>query len=201
MLYSMWCSILHQVRFCFARPPGLSTIYVFWFRVFVQWDVSTMTVVSCPSHLLGGLWAFFPYWSRAHARTTTLGGNGTGGWTSTTAVWTQSLPRSMSFVTKTGIIDLQTERWGRGCVSGTYWAWTGWRFLTHPCAPPMTALCVSVQGPNCKAQIHLTSFNVEQKSNLWSKLLKWSCWIQTGASRTAAYKRYPYYIRYDITVE
>ena len=202
MQYNMWHNTLHYNYVCYIICNiiynktyyilsnyilyCLSTMDLFWFRILVQWDVSTTTVVSCPSHLLGGLLACFPYWSLALVRTTMLGSNGTGAWTSTTAVWTRSLPRSMSFVPKTGIIDLQTERWGKGGVSGTYWVWTGWRFHTLACARPTTALCVSVQGPNCKALIHLTSFDVGRKSNLWSKLLRRSCWIPTGASRTAA---------------
>ena len=106
--------------------------------------------------------AFFLYWSRAHARTTMLRGNGTGAWTSTTAVWTRSLPRLMIFVPRTGIFDLQTERWGRGSVSGTYWVWMCWRFLTLPCALLTTALCVSVQKTNWTEPINLTIIYVER---------------------------------------
>ena len=171
---------------------------LFWFRMLVQWDVSTTTVVSCPSRTLGGLLACFPYWSRDHAPTTMLRGNGTGAWTSTTAAWTLSLQRSMSCVLWTGIFDLQTERWGRGGVSGTCWVWMGLRFLTRPCALPTTALYVSVQETNWTEPIQLTSFDVERKSNLWSKLLRQSCWIRTGASRTAAKQRYQSHNIYDI---
>ena len=153
----------------------LITMDLFWFHIFVQWDVSTTTVLSCPSHLLGGLLAFSLYWSRAHARTTMLCGNGTGAWTSTTAVWTRLLPRSMSFVLRTGIFDLQTERWGRGGVSGTYWVWMGWRFLTRPCALLTNALCVSVPKTNWTEPINIMIFDTDRKSNLWSKRLRRSC--------------------------
>ncbi len=56
-------------------------------------------------------------------------------------------PRTMTFVLRTRISVLQKERWGRGCVSGIYWAWMNWRFLTStpPCALLTAALCVGVQ--------------------------------------------------------
>ena len=51
---------------------------------------------------------------------------------------------------------------GGGSVSGTYWAWMGWRFLTLPCALLTTALCVSVQTTNWREPINLTIIYVER---------------------------------------
>ncbi len=67
--------------------------------------------------------------------------------------------------------------------------WTGWRFLTPPCALPTTDLYVSVQKPNWTRPTK--SCQVERKSNLWSKLCRQSCWTLMKASRTAAKQRYP----------
>ena len=63
-----------------------------------------------------------------------------------------------------------------------------------------TAMCPTNDCPVCerpkdeldrtdKSYYHLCG----TKSNLWSKQLRQSCWISTGASRTAAKSRYPYF--------
>jgi len=124
-IYMIWCrDILHHI--CNAFQPWL-----LWFCFLVQWDVSTMIVLLCPNRTLGDLLVYFPYWRQRQWQTITLRGNSIGAWTSTTAVWTLWLQRSMSFALWTSTSDLQMGRWGWGGVSGTCSAWTGWSFLSN----------------------------------------------------------------------
>ena len=104
---------------------------------------------------------------------------------------------SKTFVLRTGIFVLQTERWERGgcetaCICGTYWVRMGWKILIppSPCVLLTTAPCVSVQKTNWTEPTNFMIFNMDWKSNLCSKRLKQRCSIPTGASKTAAKPRY-----------
>lgn len=64
----------------------------------------------------------------------------------------------------------------------------------RPCALLTNALCASVQKTNWTELINVMIFDTDRNPiyGPWSKRLRRSCWIQTGASSTAAKPRYLY---------